>query len=192
MKRLDLIGIGECLVEFNHLGNGQYQIGYSGDVLNALAAARRLGLRTGLISALGNDPFFEGLRETLTSERIDLSHAPVLGDRPNGIYFIYLNESGIPAFHFLRKNSAARETFARQPLEALIDYVREARALLFSSIPLAVMHEREKLFALLDAVRGETVIAFDLNVRKSLWEDLGELRGLLDRLAAVVDVIFVT
>src|ERR1700676_2698435 len=110
-KQLDLAGIGECLVEFSHVGDGTYQLGYSGDVLNALAAAGRLGLTTGLITAIGDDPFTAGLREILNVENIDLSHAPVLEGKPNGIYFIYLDEEGAPSFHFVRKNSAARETF---------------------------------------------------------------------------------
>ncbi len=191
-KQLDLIGIGECLAEFSNIGNDQYQIGYSGDVLNALAAAGRLGLSTGLISAIGDDPFTAGLCEILDAEHIDLSHAPILEGKPNGIYFISLDAMGIPSFHFLRKNSAAREMFTCQPLDSLIEYVRSARALLFSSIPLAVIEEREKLFELLRAVKGETILAFDLNIRRVLWNDIGELIGLLDLLAPLLDVLFIT
>ncbi len=191
-KQLDLIGIGECLVEFSHLGNGQYQIGFSGDVLNALAAAGRLGLSTGLLSAIGDDPFTQELRDIILDENIDISHAPTLVRMPNGVYFNSADEFGNPSFHFLRKYSAAREMFKAQPLGPLIDYVRSSRALLFSSIPLAVINDREKLFELLYAVKDETILASDLNIRPVLWENLQELLGLLDRLAPLVDVLFVT
>jgi 2-dehydro-3-deoxygluconokinase len=191
-KRLDLVGIGECLVEFSAAGDGLYQLGYSGDVLNALACAHRLGLTTGLITAVGDDAFLPGLREVLLDEHIDLSHAPVLEGKSNGVYFIDLDEHQVPSYHFLRKDSAATETFRSQPLEELIGYAREARALLFSSIPLAVMKDREKLFDLLTAIKGETHICYDLNVRRVLWPDPTELIAMMRTLAPIVDVIFVT
>ena len=191
-KQLDLIGIGECLVEFSHTGSGNYQIGYSGDVLNALAAAGRLGLSTGLLSAIGDDPFTSGLLDILQDDGIDLSHCPVLDSKPNGVYFISLDAMGIPTFHFLRKYSAAREMFNVQPMDELIEYVHSARALLFSSIPIAIIEHAEKLFHLLETVRGKTIIGFDLNIRPVLWNNVGELNSILDRLAPLVDVLFVS
>ncbi len=191
-KTLDLVGIGECLVEFSDVSEGQYQVGYSGDVLNALAAAGRLGLRTGILTALGDDPFLTGLMEVLQGEGIDRSRVVVLENKPNGVYFIHSDEMGVPRFHFLRNNSAARETFTSQRLEDLIDYARSSRALLFSSIPLAVMKGRDQFFEMLRAVKGETILAFDLNVRRKLWNDVRELIGPLDELAPLLDVLFVT
>ncbi len=191
-KQLDLIGIGECLAEFSDIGSDQFQIGYSGDVLNALSAAGRLGLSTGLISAIGDDPFTSGLRQILEEENIDLSHAPVLEGKPNGVYFLSIDAMGLPSFHFLRDNSAAREMFRCQPLASLIEYVKSARALLFSSIPMAVIKDRDKLFELLWAVKGETILAFDLNIRRVLWKDVEELVGLLGLLAPLLDVLFIT
>jgi len=189
---IDLVGIGECLAEFSFIGDGNYSLGYSGDVLNALAAAGRLGLSTGLITAIGDDPFQVGLLDILDEEQIDLTHAPILKGKPNGVYFVYVNESGGPSFHFLRKDSAAREAFVCQPLSELINYVLSAHALLFSSIPLAVMKEREKIFEMLAAIKGKTIIAFDLNVRRALWEDMQDLVSMFTLLAPLVDVLFVT
>ncbi len=191
-KLLDLVGIGECLVEFTSMGNGQYQLGFSGDVLNALSSAHRLGLTTGLITAIGDDPFQADLRQILLDEEIDLSRAPVLPGKPNGAYFINFDDSGSPMFHFLRKDSAATETFSAQSLEYLMTYAKQARVLLFSSILIAVMKEREKLFALLEAVKGETHLCYDLNVRRALWSDPAELIAMFDRIAPLVDVVFVT
>lgn len=197
-KTLDLIGIGECLIEFSDSGDGQYQVGYSGDVLNTLAAAGRLGLRTGILTALGDDPFLPGLLEILQEEGIDRSHVPVLEGKPNGIYFIHTDEAGTRRFHFVRNTSAARETFTSQDSSQLIDYARSARALLFSSIPLAVMKGRDKFLELLRAIKGQsstddrTILAFDLNVRRRLWEDVRDLIGPFEELAPLLDVLFVT
>jgi 2-dehydro-3-deoxygluconokinase len=195
-KTLDLIGIGECLIEFNALGTGDdaglYQLGYSGDVLNALSCAGRLGLRTGLISAIGDDPFSEGLREVLISEGIDLTRVPIVEGKPNGVYFVHVDEFGSPSFHFLRKDSAATETFAIQPTSELIHYAKSSRALLFSSIPMAIMKERDKIFDLIRDVQSETAICYDLNIRKSLWNSPSDLIPILDCLAPLVKVLFVS
>ncbi len=194
--KLDIIGIGECLAELNSVdeesGRGMYQLGYSGDVLNSLSAAGALGLTTGLISAIGDDPFTDGLVEVLESEHIDLSHAPILEGKSNGVYFIHPDESGNPHFHFLRRDSAATYAFAAQPLDELVRYASSARALLFSSIPLAVMKEREKMVSLIESAHGHTRVCFDLNVRPKLWDKLDDLRNLLPVLAPHADVLFVS
>lgn len=190
---LDIIGIGECLIELSSVGDGLYQLGYSGDVLNALSAAGRLGLRTGLLSALGDDPFTEGLAEVLAQEQIDISHAPSLEGKANGVYFIHPDGLEDHQFHFLRKDSAATYAFVSQPLHELVEYVRGSKSLLFSSIPLAVMKERERMISLIrEAHAGGVKICFDLNVRTRLWENLNELRDLLPEVAKHVDVLFVT
>jgi len=192
MKSLDLVGIGECLVEFSAAGDNLYQLGFSGDVLNSLGAARGLGLSTGLISSLGDDPFTMDLVELLRSENIDLQYSPILEGKPNGVYFIHMSDSAHPSFHFIRKNSAATETFTKQPIEQLIEYGKSAKAVLFSSIPLAVMKESERIFQFLEALRGETLICFDLNVRPALWSNRDDLIQQFDRLAKISDVLFVT
>jgi 2-dehydro-3-deoxygluconokinase len=191
--RLDVIGIGECLIELSAVGDGLYQLGYSGDVLNALSAACRLGLSTGLLSALGDDPFTDGLADVLAKEQIDISHAPALEGKANGLYFIHPDDIEDHQFHFLRKDSAATYAFVSQPLHELVEFVRGARALLFSSIPLAVMKERERLISLIrEAHESGVKVCFDLNVRLKLWENLDELRDLLPEVAPYIDVLFVT
>lgn len=191
-KTLDLVGIGECLVEFSFAGDGLYQIGHSGDVLNTLAAARRLGLTTGLISALGDDPFTPGLEDVLTEEQIDLTCSPIVTGKPNGVYFIHPNDGGDSDFHFYRSDSAATFAFAAQPVEDLVRYAKQARAIMFSSIPLAVMKQRERMIEVIREASSETIICFDLNVRTKLWPRIEDLRDLLPELAPYVRVLLVT
>ncbi len=190
---MDIIGIGECLVEMSAVGDGLYQLGYSGDILNSLSAAGRLGLTTGLLSALGDDPFTEGLTDVLNSEQIDISHCPVVGHKANGMYFIHPDDIEDHQFHFLRADSAATFAFVAQPLHELVDYVRSAKALLFSSIPLAVMKERERMISLIREAHSSGVkVCFDLNIRTRLWENLDTLRDLLPEIASYINVLFVT
>jgi len=90
-RPLDLIGVGECMVElFAEEPLGQAPVlrrAYGGDVLNALVSATRLGSRTGFVSRVGDDPFGESLRAAWREDGVDVSHAPLVPGE-NGVYFI--------------------------------------------------------------------------------------------------------
>jgi len=88
MSALDLVAIGEGMVEFCADGGSAavdlFRRGFAGDVVNTLIHASRLGLRTGLVSRIGDDLFAPALVRAWSEEGIDLSHAPVVeGD--NGV-----------------------------------------------------------------------------------------------------------
>ncbi|MBC8145681.1 MAG: hypothetical protein H7X80_08845, partial [bacterium] len=84
----DLVSLGECLVEMSRRPDGTYQPSIAGDAYNTLFYASRLGLRSGLITAVGDDLFTPMIVERIVDEGIDLSHVQRLGGRRNGIYFI--------------------------------------------------------------------------------------------------------
>src|SRR3954467_13512014 len=100
--RLDLISLGECLVEFTRRADGAFGAGYAGDAFNALFYAGRLGLRTGVISALGDDLFPPMIAGGIDGEGIDTSCLLRVDGRRNGIYFIELDAAGEYTFHFWR------------------------------------------------------------------------------------------
>ncbi|MEM9198053.1 MAG: PfkB family carbohydrate kinase, partial [Pseudomonadota bacterium] len=63
---LDLIGIGECMVEFRAepvAGRTDLmRMAWGGDVMNSLVHASRLGLKVGFCSRVGADAFGPWLR----------------------------------------------------------------------------------------------------------------------------------
>lgn len=189
-KTLDLVAIGECLVEFAEIDSGLFRQGYSGDVLNTLWMAHSLGLRTGLISSVGDDPFEGGLREILNNASIDQSAAPTVSGKSNGIYFVLHRGSG-KTFHFMRKASAATHMFEQE--HSQIDNVlRRSRFALFSSIPLAFVRDRDAMMTALRACREVTPIAFDINFRRALWPRPEELAIQVQENAALADFLFVS
>ena len=200
-NNLDLVALGECLVEMSELDRGDcaglYKSGFSGDVLNTLFYAARLGMKTGLVSSIGTDHFTRDLVSLLQREEIDLEIVPVLQDRTNGLYITKstgdLNTDGaMRQFSFWRNNSAARETFVRRPLVEIREYVLRAKYLHFSAIAVAILKEREKLFELLASISSAVTVSFDTNVRPALWDSLDELKELLPQLAKFTRILFVT
>src|SRR3972149_3705804 len=107
---LDLVSLGECMVEFSGQGtlaeSTRFAKSYGGDALNCLVAAARLGSRTGFITRVGADPFKDYLLGEWGREGIDLSQVKVI-DGYNGIYFISLQQLGQREFFYYRQGSAA-------------------------------------------------------------------------------------
>lgn len=186
--QLDLVSLGEPLVELYRRADGAFTDGVAGDMFNALFYASRLGLATGMITAVGNDLFTSSLMEAFRIAGVDASHVLRLGDRRNGLYFIELDDEGEYTFHFWRAGSAATQTMARLGIEAIAAYALRARFFLLSGITLAVMEQREGLFELLERLRGRVSIALDTNYRPSLWESPAAYRACLERALPFVDL----
>ncbi len=191
-KTFDLVALGECLVELSEAADGLYRIGYAGDVLNTLFYASRLGMKCGLISQIGTDLFTDGLTRLLDAESIDRASAPLLANRPNGLYAIKTDAAGHPAYNFWRSESAARETLHQTPHGLLEETALSSKHLHISAIALAVMKGSERLVDLARSLGGKTTVSFDTNVRVALWKDLGELRICIQAFGSATNFLFVT
>ena len=194
MKRFELIGLGECMVEFfaaEPLEQAKhFERRHAGDVLNTLVMAARLGSRAGLISRVGADPFAAGLRQFWESEAVDSSATPtVAGD--NGIYFISLDASGERSFTYRRQHSAASGI---SPSDLNFDYIASSQMLLVSGITQAISESAQAttLKAAQMAQQCGTRVAYDPNYRPSLWAMRGGLeaaRQAYHELLPLVDVL---
>src|SRR5882757_6507956 len=97
-KYLDLIGIGECLIEFYETSSHIYKQSVAGDVFNTLFYASRLGLQTGFISNFGSDDLTKYIFKTLDHEGIDRSCTSTSLDKTNGLYLISHDQSNEPKY----------------------------------------------------------------------------------------------
>ncbi len=189
----DLLSVGECLVEFSrrqeHQQDNQFRATFAGDAANTLFYGARLGLRTGFISAVGDDLFTEMIVGGLQSEGIDITHTLRLPGRRNGLYFIELNEAGDHHFHYWRHDSAATETLLHYSTDRLSRFVRSSRMLLISGITLAVMKEPARLVALLESVSAEVTVVLDTNYRPRLWSSPEEYHRRIAQVLPHVDIL---
>jgi 2-dehydro-3-deoxygluconokinase len=83
-------------------------------------------------------------------------------------------------------------TLADNSIRDLTTYILRSKSFLFSAIGLAVFKEIEKLFELLQSLRGKVRIHFDMNVRPALWERMSDLEQYLQRFGPLVDVLFIS
>lgn len=193
-RRFDLIGIGECMVEFHAdgaLGTAPALTrGYGGDVLNSLVGAARLGARTGFITQVGDDPFGAAMRAAWEAEGVNLEHAP-LQRGENGVYFISVREDGEREFSYRRQDSPASRLSAANLDEA---YIAQSRCLLLSGITQALSASARDatLEAARIAMRHGVSVAYDPNYRPRLWATQGGLdaaRAALDAVLPYTDWI---
>ncbi len=177
-KRLDVLAIGEPLMELNQrAGETVYLPGHGGDTSNCIIAATRQGARCGYLSAVGDDTFGRSFLELWDREEVDRSTVSVHPTAPTGIYFVTHGPKGHD-FSYYRAGSAASLV---RPEEIAAEAVAGARVLHASGISSAI--STSACDAVFHAIRlakdAGTLVSYDPNLRTRLWP--------LDRARAVID-----
>ncbi|MEZ5657447.1 MAG: sugar kinase [Burkholderiaceae bacterium] len=185
-ESVDLLCLGEPMLEFNAQADGRYLPGHGGDVCNCAAAAARQGARVGVLTRLGADAFGDSFMALWRSEGIDARHVRRDPSAPTGIYFVHHDAGGHNFSYYRRDSAASRITVADLPLQA----IAQARVLHTSGISLAIStSSADTVFAAMSAARdaGRTV-AFDTNLRLNLWP-LARARAMIDAAVALADIV---
>ncbi|MGE5089463.1 MAG: sugar kinase [Candidatus Levyibacteriota bacterium] len=168
--RLDIVAIGEAMVEFNQARGDDARMwlqGFGGDTSNTVIAAARLGARSGYVSRVGGDSFGRRLLGLWRDEGVDTSGVDVDENAPTGIYFVSHGAGG-HEFSYLRSGSAASRLDPSSLPQAVI---ASARVLHLSAISQAISASAcDACFAAIDLARNAGVrIAYDTNLRLKLW-----------------------
>ncbi len=166
----DILALGEPMVEFNQTGghNGRHYLqGFGGDTSNFAIAAARQGARVGFLSALGDDPYGQWLRQLWRDEGVDQRSVLTKPEAYTAIYFVTHTEQG-HAFHFFRKGSAASQM---TPADLPRQRIAAAKVLHLSGISLAISaNALETGLAAMEHARASGVpVSFDTNLRLKLW-----------------------
>jgi 2-dehydro-3-deoxygluconokinase len=186
-----IVCVGEAMLELSRPKDGKaagdWRLGYGGDTINTAIHLARAGHDTAYLTALGGDPFSDGIKERWRAEGLDVSLVLTHPDRNIGLYAIDTDDSGERSFTYWREASAARAMFALDGIDAALAEVDRADLLYFSLITLAVLPPggRDRLLALARRARR---VAFDGNYRPRLWPSVEEARAARDAAIAVADI----
>lgn len=167
VKTLDVLAIGEAMVEFNKQDPTHYLAGFGGDTSNCVIAAARMGAKTAYLTQLGDDVFADQLLALWQREGVDTRGVLHVAGAETGIYFVTHGPEE-HRFSYRRAGSAAsRMTPAGLP-DGLLE---SARWLHCSGISQAIsMSACETVFeAIARADAAGTRVSYDLNFRPSLW-----------------------
>jgi 2-dehydro-3-deoxygluconokinase len=166
---VDVVAIGEPLVEFNQTRGGEptYLQGFGGDTSNMIIAAARHGARAAYVSRVGDDEFGRLFLSLWDAEGVDRSAVAMDAEAFTGVYFVTHGSQG-HVFHYLRKGSAASRLRREELPLALIEGARFVHA---SGISLAISADcREAVLEAFHRARAAGArVSFDANLRVRLW-----------------------
>lgn len=187
MADLDIVGLGEAMIEFNQTrpGKPDYLQGYGGDTSNAIIAASRQGARCGYLTRVGGDAFGQQLLDLWRAENVDTSGIAVDPDAHTGVYFVQHGPDG-HVFSYLRRDSAAARM---RPADLAEGCVERARFLHVSGISLAISASAcDTVFeAMARSRKAGTQVSLDSNLRLRLWP-LDRARAILREAMRLADL----
>ncbi len=145
-----------------------------------------LGVRTGWVSAVGDDPLGRAVVSTVAAAGVDVSGVVVDPNRPTGLYFKEIEPAGTPVRYY-RTGSAA--SGMGPSLVSTLD-LESVRVVHTSGITPALSESCLALMRALFALpRHPRLMSFDVNWRPALWA--GRDAGVLTELANAADIVLV-
>ena len=177
-RNLDLLCLGEPMVEFNAQKDGSWTYGFGGDVSNVAISAARQNAQVGILARIGADSFGDDLVDLWTREGVETTDVEIDTDAPTGIYFVRHGPEG-HSFEYRRAGSAASQM---TPQRVSRDSISSTRCLHYSGISQAI--SASALAACDTAVdmarEYGSLVSYDPNLRLRLWS-LERAREVINR-----------
>ncbi len=173
-RRIDLACLGRVAVDLYAQQFGSrledarsFQMYLGGSSGNVAFGVARLGLKTAMVSRVGNDQMGRFLRETLEREGCDTSALQTDPERLTALVLLGLKDRDTFPLLFVRENCADMAVRADEIRE---DFIAECRALALTGTHLSTPTTREAaLTALGYAKKHGTVRILDIDYRPVLW-----------------------
>lgn len=175
-----VIAIGEVMVELTRGNDGRYSLAYGGDTFNTAIYLARAGLAVKYASALGDDPYSDGVLALAAAEGLETDLIVRVPGRMPGLYLIETDAAGERRFHYWRDHSPARELFELPEWGRMAEALLGAALVYFSGITLSIYSDVGigRFLAVLEMARDKGVkVAFDGNYRPRGWKgNIGRTR----------------
>ena len=192
MKRIDVVALGELLIDFTSSGesgqgNPLFEANPGGAPCNVLALLNKLGKKTAFLGKVGDDMFGHMLKDTVREAGIDVSGLSFSKDIPTTLAFVKTYEDGDRDFSFYRKPGA---DMMLEEADLNEDLLRNTKIFHFGT--LSMTHDtirKTTKEAIRIAKEAGAVISFDPNLRVPLWESLGDAKEQIAYGLSVCDVL---
>lgn len=173
-RRLDIICLGRLGQDFyaQQIGARLEDVAsfakyLGGSSANTAFGCARLGLKTALISRVGDDAMGRFLVETLAKEGCDVSHVSVDPERLTAAVVLGIKDRDTFPLIFLRENSA---DMAIPEGDVAAEFLAQSRALLITGTHFSTPHvHRVSTLALAHARAHDVRTILDIDYRPVLW-----------------------
>ena len=188
-----LYSIGELIIDFQSVGRGGLKTTESfiknagGAPANVCVQVSKLNHQATYLSQVGNDGFGDFLIESLKDNKVDTSFIKKSSKYDTSLAFVSYFEDGEREFSFYRK-MAADLYFEIDDFKEV--NFKECDILSFGSVALKTKESRDVHDYLIKKAKdANALIAFDPNLRFNLWEDLFELKDIVNQYLKVADIV---
>ncbi len=197
-KKMDFIAIGRAAIDLNPNEINRpmedsitFTKYVGGSPANITVALSVLGMKTGFIGRVANDPLGRFVEKYLRSKNIDTSH--IVFDNSGaktGLAFLEIKSPNDSSITMYRENAVDLKIDIDDIDE---EYIKNSKALLISGTALASSPSREAVFTSLEYARKHnTVVFFDLDYRPYTWKSVKETSIYYNLAAEKCDVIIGT
>ena len=137
-KKTRVICVGEVMVELSRGSDGRYGFAFGGDTFNTAVYLARAGVPAAYATAMGDDPYSEGLMALAAAESVNSELIARVPGRMPGLYLIETDAKGERKFYYWRDTSQARELFELENWAAVCEALLAARLVYFSGVTLSL------------------------------------------------------
>lgn len=195
-QRKRIVSVGEVMIEMSRGSDGRFSVASGGDTFNTAVYLARCGLDAAYATALGDDPYSDGIVALAAAESVATDLVLRVPGRLPGLYLIETNPAGERVFYYWRDTSPARELFELPDWSRIAEAMLGARLVYFSGITLSLYSNiglGRFLAALEMARQAGAKVAFDGNYRPRAWKgDIQRTRTVYLEALKRVDVALPT
>jgi len=195
-QRTRVVAIGEVMIELSRGPDGRFGMACGGDTFNTAVYLARAGIDTAYATALGDDPYSDGMVSMASAEGVKTDLILRAPGRLPGLYMIETDSKGERRFRYWRGEAPARELFDLPEWNRIAESMLGARLIFFSGITLSLYSNTGlgRLLAIIEMARQQGAkVAFDANFRPQGWRgDLPRARTVFMEALKRVDVALPT
>jgi 2-dehydro-3-deoxygluconokinase len=179
-QRTRVVAVGEVMVEMARGADNRFGMACGGDTFNTAVYLARAGIDVSYATALGDDPYSEGIMAMAAAENVKTDLILRVRGRTPGLYTIETDARGERRFYYWRDTAPARDLFDLPEWAHLSEAMIGARLIYFSGVTLSLYSNQGlgRFLATIEMARQQGAkIAFDGNFRPFGWRgDLGRTR----------------
>ncbi len=186
------ICVGEVLIELGRTADGSFAPSCGGDTFNTAIYLARAGIDVAFATAVGDDPYSDGILALAAAEGISSHLIRRVTGRLPALRLIDSDASGKRDVRYWRDGAPARELFELPDWMLVAESLTSARLIYFSGITLSLYSNNGlgRFFAILEVARQQGAkVAFDGNFRPHGWKgDLARTRTVFMEALKRIDI----
>lgn len=191
-----VVCVGEVMIELARGADGRFDMDCGGDTFNTAVYLARAGLNVAFATALGDDPYSDGVLALAAAEGVASDLVLRVPGRLPGLYVVDADAGGKRRMHFWSAEAPARDLFELPNWARIVEEFLHAKLIYFSGITLSLYSNTGlgRFLAAVELARQQGVkVAFDGNFRAHGWRgDLSRTRAVFMEALKRVDIALPT